>query len=351
MYFPIKRGVIQRVVGQVHAVDDVSFEVYKGETLGLVGESGCGKTTTGRTILKLYEPSGGNVVFEGKDLVSLHGEEMRVMRRKIQMIFQDPYASLNPRMTVEQIIGEPLVVHGLARGHEIREKVKDLLALVGLNPAYVDRYPHEFSGGQRQRIGVARAIALQPDLIVCDVIMPEMDGREFLRQLRTAKVTIPVIMLTQVGTTYEKILTLEEGADDYINKPFDPMELVARINAVLRRSRLYQPSLTNAWMIAAGDLIVNRQRREAYYQGELLRLTRRAFILLEYLVTHPDEILSRERLLEIVWGWENVVDTRAVDSRIVELRKALKDQTGEPRYIETIPQQGYRFIHPVKISG
>jgi len=175
MYFPIKRGVIQRVVGQVHAVDDVSFEVYKGETLGLVGESGCGKTTTGRTILKLYEPSGGNVVFEGKDLVSLHGEEMRVMRRKIQMIFQDPYASLNPRMTVEQIIGEPLVVHGLARGHEIREKVKDLLALVGLNPAYVDRYPHEFSGGQRQRIGVARAIALQPDLIVCDEPISALD--------------------------------------------------------------------------------------------------------------------------------------------------------------------------------
>lgn len=175
MYFPIKRGVIQRVVGQVHAVDDVSFEVYKGETLGLVGESGCGKTTTGRTILKLYEPSGGNVVFEGKDLASLHGEEMRAMRRKIQMIFQDPYASLNPRMTVEQIIGEPLVVHGLARGHEIREKVKDLLALVGLNPAYVDRYPHEFSGGQRQRIGVARAIALQPDLIVCDEPISALD--------------------------------------------------------------------------------------------------------------------------------------------------------------------------------
>ena len=175
MYFPIKRGVIQRVVGHVHAVDDVSFEVYKGETLGLVGESGCGKTTTGRTILKLYDPTEGNIIFEGKDLVTLRGEEMRAMRRKIQMIFQDPYASLNPRMTVEQIIGEPLVVHSLARGHEIREKVKDLLALVGLNPAYVDRYPHEFSGGQRQRIGVARAIALQPDLIVCDEPISALD--------------------------------------------------------------------------------------------------------------------------------------------------------------------------------
>jgi oligopeptide transport system ATP-binding protein len=175
MYFPIKRGVIQRTVGYVHAVDDISFEVYKGETLGLVGESGCGKTTTGRTILKLYEPTAGSVVFEGKDLVTLRGEEMRMMRRKIQMIFQDPYASLNPRMTVEQIIGEPLVVHGLARGHQIREKVKDLLSLVGLNPAYVDRYPHEFSGGQRQRIGVARAIALQPDLIICDEPISALD--------------------------------------------------------------------------------------------------------------------------------------------------------------------------------
>ncbi len=175
MYFPIKRGVIQRTVGYVHAVDDVSFEVRKGETLGLVGESGCGKTTAGRTILKLYEPTEGSVVFEGKDLVQLRGEEMRLMRRKIQMIFQDPYASLNPRMTVEQIIGEPLIVHGIMHGHQIRERVKELLSLVGLNPAYVDRYPHEFSGGQRQRIGVARAIALQPDLIVCDEPISALD--------------------------------------------------------------------------------------------------------------------------------------------------------------------------------
>jgi oligopeptide transport system ATP-binding protein len=175
MYFPIKRGVIQRTVGYVHAVDDVSFEVRKGETLGLVGESGCGKTTTGRTILQLYPATEGKVVFEGKDLVKLRGEEMRQMRRKIQMIFQDPYASLNPRMTVEQIIGEPLIVHGLYRGNEIREKVKFLLEQVGLNPAYVDRYPHEFSGGQRQRIGVARAISLQPDLIVCDEPISALD--------------------------------------------------------------------------------------------------------------------------------------------------------------------------------
>lgn len=175
MYFPIKRGVIQRTVGHVHAVDDVSFEVHKGETLGLVGESGCGKTTTGRTILQLYRATDGKVLFEGKDLTKLRSEEMRQMRRKIQMIFQDPYASLNPRMTVEQIIGEPLLVHGLAHGNEIREKVKTLLSQVGLNPAYIDRYPHEFSGGQRQRIGVARAISLEPDLIVCDEPISALD--------------------------------------------------------------------------------------------------------------------------------------------------------------------------------
>jgi len=175
MYFPIKRGVIQRTVGYVHAVDDVSFYVRRGETLGLVGESGCGKTTTGRTIVQLYQATGGKVVFEGKDLTKLCGEEMRRMRRKIQMIFQDPYASLNPRMTVEQIVGEPLIVHRMARGKAIRDRVKELLTMVGLNPAYVDRYPHEFSGGQRQRIGVARSIALQPDLIVCDEPISALD--------------------------------------------------------------------------------------------------------------------------------------------------------------------------------
>jgi oligopeptide transport system ATP-binding protein len=175
MYFPIKRGVIQRTVGYVHAVDGVSFEVHRGETLGLVGESGCGKTTTGRTIVQLYHATEGSVMFQGKDLTKVRGEELRLMRRSIQMIFQDPYASLNPRMTVEQIIAEPLIVHGLARGKDLRENVKKLLTQVGLNPAYVDRYPHEFSGGQRQRIGVARAIALKPDLIICDEPISALD--------------------------------------------------------------------------------------------------------------------------------------------------------------------------------
>ncbi len=175
MHFPIKRGVFQRTVGYVHAVDGVSFDIRKGETLGLVGESGCGKSTTGRTILQLYKPTAGHVYFDNTDLTTIKGEELRVLRRKMQMIFQDPYASLNPRMTVEEIVGEPLIVHNLAKGREVREKVKDLLGLVGLNPAYVDRYPHEFSGGQRQRIGVARALSLQPDLIVCDEPISALD--------------------------------------------------------------------------------------------------------------------------------------------------------------------------------
>jgi oligopeptide transport system ATP-binding protein len=175
MHFPIYRGVFQRQVGAVRAVDGVSFDVIRGETLGLVGESGCGKSTTGRTILQLYKPTAGEVNFDGSDLIKLHGEDLRKMRRKMQMIFQDPYASLNPRMTVEQIVGEPLKAHNVATGKEIEERVKHLLELVGLNPSFVSRYPHEFSGGQRQRIGVARALALQPSFIICDEPISALD--------------------------------------------------------------------------------------------------------------------------------------------------------------------------------
>jgi oligopeptide transport system ATP-binding protein len=175
MHFPIYRGVLQRQVGAVHAVDGVSFDVKSGETLGLVGESGCGKSTTGRAILQLYKPTAGNVIFEGIDLVSLKHEEMRKTRRRIQMIFQDPYASLNPRMTVSDIVSEPMMVHNTASGREIQERVEHLLELVNLNPAFALRYPHEFSGGQRQRIGIARALALQPSFIVCDEPISALD--------------------------------------------------------------------------------------------------------------------------------------------------------------------------------
>jgi oligopeptide transport system ATP-binding protein len=175
-YFPIKRGIIiQKQIGAVHAVDDVSFEVKRGETLGLVGESGCGKSTTGRTILQLYRPTSGSVIYDGVDLVKLKGEDLRHMRRKMQMIFQDPYASLNPRMTVGEIVGEPLIIHKISTQKEIDEHVSNLLELVGLNPSFAARYPHEFSGGQRQRIGVARALALQPAFIVCDEPISALD--------------------------------------------------------------------------------------------------------------------------------------------------------------------------------
>ncbi|HVT88025.1 MAG TPA: oligopeptide/dipeptide ABC transporter ATP-binding protein [Tepidisphaeraceae bacterium] len=174
-YFPIRRGVFSRVVGHVKAVDGVSFTVQPGKTLGLVGESGCGKTTVGRTILRLIPASGGSVKYKGMDFFAYKGEELRRLRRQMQIIFQDPVSSLNPRMTVGNIIGEPIHVHGLARGEEKNQRVAALLERVGLDPQYASRYPHEFSGGQRQRIGIARALALNPDFIVCDEPVSALD--------------------------------------------------------------------------------------------------------------------------------------------------------------------------------
>ncbi|MBI4307799.1 MAG: ATP-binding cassette domain-containing protein [Chloroflexi bacterium] len=177
MYFPVTSGIlVQKKVGDVKAVDDVSFFIRRGETLGLVGESGCGKTTTGRAILQLYKPTSGEVTFEGRDLVKLSGGEMRAMRKKMQIIFQDPYGSLNPRMTAGSIIGEPLIVHHMVKGRrDYQEQLAELLRVVGLNPYMADRYPHEFSGGQRQRIGIARALAVKPSFIVCDEPVSALD--------------------------------------------------------------------------------------------------------------------------------------------------------------------------------
>ncbi len=174
-YFPIYKGIFSRVAGQVKAVDDVSFDVYPNETVGLVGESGCGKTTTGRAILRLIEPTDGEVIFEGRNVVDLDTEGMRTIRRDMQIIFQDPYSSLNPRMTVEGLIGEAIEFHGIAKGDARRQMVENLLERVGLQPSYITRYPHEFSGGQRQRLGIARALALNPSFIVCDEAVSALD--------------------------------------------------------------------------------------------------------------------------------------------------------------------------------
>jgi len=179
-YFPIQQGFLRRTVGYVRAVDGVSFYIREGETLGLVGESGCGKTTTARVILRAYEPTAGQVLFKARNgewanIPDLEKKQLRLLRREMQMIFQDPFSSLNPRMTLLQIVGEPLVIHGIAKGKELEERVAELLRVVGLRPEYMSRYPHAFSGGQRQRIGIARALALNPRLIVADEPVSALD--------------------------------------------------------------------------------------------------------------------------------------------------------------------------------
>ena len=193
--------------------------------------------------------------------------------------------------------------------------------------------------------------AVNPDLIVLDVLMPKMDGREVLRRLRRMDNWTPIILLTQVGEASERAMALEEGADDYLNKPFDPHELVARMRAVLRRARPGKPSLAATWKLACGPLTLDRRSRRAFLDDQELTLTPKAFALLEYLITHPDELVTRDRLLDVVWGWDYPVGTRAVDTRIAELRRALGDNAADPRYIETVPGQGYRFAGDVEAVG
>jgi DNA-binding response OmpR family regulator len=221
--------------------------------------------------------------------------------------------------------------------------------LENLSP-FLERSGFVVSTASNGEEAISKIEAESPELVVSDVLMPKMDGRELLRTLRQDDNWIPVILLTQVGEAFERAMALEEGADDYINKPFEPHELVARIRAVLRRAKPGKPPLSASWQITCGDLTFDRRSRRTYLHGEELNLTPKAEVLLEYLMTHPDELVTRERLLDVVWGWDYPVGSRAVDTRIAELRRALNDDPSQPRYIETVSGQGYRFAADVEGS-
>jgi len=267
-HFPITRGILfQRQVGAVRAVDGVSFDVYHGETLGLVGESGCGKTTAGRTILQLYRPTAGSVFFDDVNLSTLKGEALRRMRQRVQMIFQDPFASLNPRMTIARIIGEPLRIHKLARGKEQIERVQELLRLVRLNPRFINRYPHEFSGGQRQRIGVARALASNPEFIVCDEPISALDV-----SIQAQIVNLLEDLQDQLGLTYLFIahdLSMVRHICDrvavmYLGKI---VELAEKEELYDHPAHPYTKALLSA--VPVPDPAVERQRKRIILEGDV----------------------------------------------------------------------------------
>jgi len=260
-YFPIYSGlVLSRHVNDVKAVDDVSFDVYRGETLGLVGETGCGKTTVGRTVLRLYEPTAGQIVFDGTDINALGENELRAFRRRMQMIFQDPYASLNPRMTVGSIISAPLDVHTKLSKKEKQDRVQELLKIVGLNPDFVNRYPHEFSGGQRQRIGIARSLAINPDLIICDEPISSLDV-----SIQAQVVNLLEELQDKLGLTYIFIahdLSMVRHISDrmavmYLGKV---MELADRNEIYLRPMHPYTQALMSAVPVPDPSRARNRQR-------------------------------------------------------------------------------------------
>ncbi len=261
IYFPIYRGAFfQRQIGDIKAVDDVSFDIYKGETLGLVGETGSGKTTVGRTILRLYEPTAGKVTFDGVDVYRLSEGEMRRMRLRMQMIFQDPYASLNPRMTVGSIIAAPLEVHRVVSGKIKRQRIDDMLNMVGLNPEFVNRYPHEFSGGQRQRIGIARALAANPDLIICDEPISSLDV-----SIQAQVVNLLEELQQQLNLTYLFIahdLSMVRHISDRIAVMYlgKIVELAGRDEIYLRPLHPYTQALISAVPVPDPDIAAQRHR-------------------------------------------------------------------------------------------
>jgi oligopeptide transport system ATP-binding protein len=268
MHFPITQGIIiQRKIGAIKAVDGLNFGIIRGETLGLVGESGCGKSTTGRAMLQLYRPTAGDVYFEGENLTEIKGEQLRRMRRRMQMIFQDPYASLNPRMTVGDIIGEPLVVHNIAKGKKRRERVQELLRIVGLNPYFVNRYPHEFSGGQRQRIGVARALAVQPDFIVCDEPISALDV-----SIQAQIINLLEDLQAEFNLTYLFIahdLSVVRHISDRIAVMYlgKIVELTTRFELYDNPLHPYTQALLSA--VPIPDPVVEEQRRRIILEGDV----------------------------------------------------------------------------------
>jgi len=267
-YFPIYSGTfVQRHAGDVKAVDDVSFDIFKGETLGLVGETGSGKTTVGRTLLRLYEPTAGSVIFDGTDIYNLSETQMQKIRLRMQMIFQDPYASLNPRMTVGSIVGAPLEVHKVASGKVKGKRIDDLLEMVGLNPEFVNRYPHEFSGGQRQRIGIARALAVNPDLIICDEPISSLDV-----SIQAQVVNLLEELQQRLGLTYLFIahdLSMVRHISDRIAVMYlgKIMELADRDEIYLRPIHPYTQALISA--VPVPDPEVAEKRKRVILQGDI----------------------------------------------------------------------------------
>jgi len=267
MYFPVTAGVLQRKVADVKAVDGVSFYIKRGEALGLVGESGCGKTTTGRSILQLYNVERGEVWFEGANICKVKGEKLRRLRRHMQLIFQDPYASLDPRMTAGQIIGEPLIVHKLAKGEVYRKQVMELLSMVELEPRMADRFPHEFSGGQRQRIGIARALAVRPSFIVCDEAVSALDV-----SIQAQVITLLMRLREELNLTYLFIahdLSVVRHISDRVAVMY-----LGKIMEITHSDELYDNPLhpyTQALLSAVPipDPVVDRQRTRILLAGDV----------------------------------------------------------------------------------
>ncbi|MDH5775223.1 MAG: dipeptide ABC transporter ATP-binding protein [Nitrospirota bacterium] len=264
-YFPVRSGIFSRVSAWVKAVDDITLQINYGETLGLVGESGCGKTTVGRSILRLQEPTAGDITFEGEDLLALKPRELRHARRRMQIIFQDPYSSLNPRMTIGSIVSEPLKIHKIAKGQELQDRVNQLFVKVGLRPEHQSRYPHEFSGGQRQRVGIARALALNPKFIVCDEAVSALDVSiqaqilNLLRDLQqefhlsylfiTHDLNVVQYLADRIAVMYLGQLAEVAPTEDLFSAPKHPYT-----QALLSANPVPDPTAVSQRMILSGDV-------------------------------------------------------------------------------------------------